>query len=112
GFVIGDSDRLIVQAKLGATALGRYAVAANIGGFVAIALGALGGIWVSRLFAIEDERVLRDVVGATRDGIGQLAAGCTLAVAAVSPILLAIWVPTRFHRHGLLLVTALVAVHS
>ncbi len=110
GFVIGDSDRLIVQAKLGATALGRYAVAANIGGFVAIALGALGGIWVSRLFAIEDERVLRDVVGATRDGVSQLAAGCTLAVAAMSPILLAIWVPARFHRHGLLLVTALVAV--
>ena len=52
------------------------------------------------------------MVGATRDGIGQLAAGCTLAVAAMSPILLAIWVPTRFHRHGLLLVTALVAVQS
>jgi O-antigen/teichoic acid export membrane protein len=112
GFVIGDSDRLIVHAELGATAVGRYALASNIGGFVAIALGSLAGIWVSRLFAIQNDRVLRDVVGASRDGISELAAGSAVAVAAASPILLAIWAPPRYDRAGLLLATALVAVQA
>jgi O-antigen/teichoic acid export membrane protein len=112
GFVIGDSDRLLVQAKLGSTALARYAVASNIGGFVAIALSMFAQIWLSRLFAVKDERVLRDVVGASRDGICQLAAGAALAVAAASPILLALWSPAGYHREGLLLVTALVATQA
>jgi O-antigen/teichoic acid export membrane protein len=112
GFVIGDSDRLIIQAKLGGATLARYSVASNIGGFLAIALGSLAGIWVTRLFAIEDEHVLRDVVGVTRDGICQLAAGCSLVVAAVSPILLALWSPAGYKRHSLLLATTLVAVQA
>ncbi len=112
GFVIGDSDRIIVKAQLGAVAVGRYAVSANIGGFVGLALGALAGIWISRFFAIEDDRVLRDVVGASRDGASQLAAGAALAVAASAPVLLAVWCPARYHPDQLLLVTALVAVQA
>ncbi|MGC9219953.1 MAG: lipopolysaccharide biosynthesis protein [Solirubrobacteraceae bacterium] len=112
GFVIGDSDRIIVKSELGATALGRYAVAANVGGFVALGLGALAGIWISRLFAIEDKRVLYDVVGRGRDGLGQLAAGAALALAAAAPILLELWCPPRYRPDSLLLVATLVAVQA
>jgi O-antigen/teichoic acid export membrane protein len=109
-FVGSLSDRLLVHGLLGATALARYSLASNIGGFGASLIGVMSTVWSGRLFAVRDARARLRVVGASRDGLCELASGYTVAVVAASPILLRIWSPPSYNPDGLMLVTVLVAL--
>ena len=111
-FVLDASDRLVVHADLGPSAVARYVVARNIGGFMIILLAVLNAIWMPRLFALKDPAVQREVLASSRDGIYGLVISAMLILTMASPLLLWIWVPPSYHPGGLLLVTALVAVAS
>lgn len=108
-FVFDASDRLVIQGDLGSAAVGRYAVARNVGGFAIILLGTLNSVWLPRLFAVKDAVVQREVLAMSRDGIYALVVATILALTMASPVLLWIWVPPSYRPNSLLLVTALIA---
>jgi O-antigen/teichoic acid export membrane protein len=110
GFVISLSDRLIVHDRLGSAEMARYSLAANIAGFAVPLLYTMGNVWGARLLVLTDHRARMGVVGASRDGLCELVAAYTVAVAAASPILLEIFSPHRYRPDALLLVVALVAL--
>ncbi len=112
GFLSDTADRLVIHGDLGATALGHYAVARNIGGFAAVMLGLLDFVWLPRLFGIDDPDTQRKVLTTSRDGLYVLAGAFAVAIAAASPVLLRAWAPASYHPSSLLLVTALVAANS
>jgi O-antigen/teichoic acid export membrane protein len=109
GFLMDASDRLVIQGDLGSAQLGRYAVARNIGGFAIVMLGLLDFVWLPRLFSIKDRAVRRQVLATSRDGLYILTTAFAVAIAAASPLLLAIWSPPSYHPESLRLITALVA---
>lgn len=108
-FVFDASDRIVIHGDLGALAVGRFAVARNIGGFAIILLQLVSYVWLPRLFAMKDDAARREVQARSRDGLYVLAVTFAIAIAAASPLILALWAPPSYHTHGLLLITALVA---
>jgi O-antigen/teichoic acid export membrane protein len=109
GFVFDASDRIVVNADLGAGAVGRYAVARNLGGFVLVLLQLVTLVWMPRLFAMTDAAARRSVLARSRDGIYALTVTFAIAISAAAPLLLALWAPPSYHPAHLLLVMALVA---
>jgi O-antigen/teichoic acid export membrane protein len=107
-FVADASDRLVVNADLGARVLSHYAVARNIGGFSSLLLSLLQFVWLPRVFAIKDPATRRRVLAANRDGLYVLLVSFTLATAAASPAILWLLAPPSYKPRTLLLVTALV----
>jgi O-antigen/teichoic acid export membrane protein len=99
----------VVHGDLGASALGRYSVARNVGGFVLVLLQLVNFVWMPRLFGIKDDESRRKVLARSRDGIYMLAVLFAIAVATSSPALLRLWAPPSYHPQSLLLVTALIA---
>jgi O-antigen/teichoic acid export membrane protein len=112
GFVFDASDRIVIHGDLGASALGRYAVARNIGGFAIVLLQLVSFTWMPRLFAMKDRESRRKVLATSRDGLYVLAVTFAIAIAAASPVLLLLWAPASYHPTALLLITALVAASA
>ncbi len=109
GFLFDASDRIVIHGDLGASALSRYAVARNIGGFAFVLLTLLSFVWMPRLFAMKDASVRRNVLATSRDGLYVLVVTFAIAIAAASPVLLRLWAPPSYDPGTLLLVTALVS---
>jgi O-antigen/teichoic acid export membrane protein len=112
GFLFDASDRIVIHGDLGASALGRYAVARNIGGFAIVLLQLLNLTWMPRLFAMKDSGSRLKVLATSRDGLYILAVTFAIALAAASPVLLLLWAPASYHPESLLLITALVAASA
>ena len=108
-FLFDASDRIVIHGDLGASAVSRYAVARNIGGFAFVLLTLVSYVWMPRLFAMKNAVARRNVLSTSRDGLHVLAVTFALALAAASPLLLFLWAPPSYHPKTLLLVTALVA---
>lgn len=108
-FLLDASDRIVIHGDLGAPALGRYAVARNIGGFALVLLQLLTFVWMPRLFAMKDPAARREALAASRDGLYILAATFAIAIAAASPLLLSLWAPPSYQPRTLLLITALIS---
>jgi O-antigen/teichoic acid export membrane protein len=111
-FVLGASDRLLLQHLDGSTAVARYAVAYNIGSLPMLVLGALDAVWLPRFFALRDEAHRAALLAASRDALYRLAAPALLGLGLVSPLVLRLWAPPRYDTDGLLLVTSLVALSA
>ncbi len=111
-FLFDASDRIVIHGDLGASALGRYAVARNIGGFAIVLLQLVTFTWMPRLFAIRETASRRTVMAASRDGVYMLAVTFAIAIATASPLLLWLWAPRSYHPQTLLLITALVAASA
>jgi O-antigen/teichoic acid export membrane protein len=109
-YVLDASDRLIIHHDLGSVAVGRYAVARNIGGLAIILLGVLNSVWMPRVFALTDFGVRRSVLAASRDAVYALLIPVLVGLTAGSSILLSIWVPPSYRPNGLLLIVAVVAI--
>lgn len=109
GFIMDGSDRIIIHSDLGATAVARFAVARNIGGFVAMFLFMLGTVWMPRLYALRDSPVVGAVIRASLTGLMMVTVWLTVAIAMASPVVLWAWVPHDFEPDHLLLVTALIS---
>jgi O-antigen/teichoic acid export membrane protein len=112
GFVVGSSDRLVVQVKLGPEAVARYSVGSNVGAFALVILSLLGFIWLPRLLAIQDGSVRREVFGLSRQVLCVLVGSAVVALVLASPILLLIWAPSGFDPRGLLWIAALSAASA
>lgn len=111
-FLFDASDRIVIHGDLGAAPLGRYAVARNIGGFAIVLLQMVSFTWMPRLFAMKNRDARRRVLATSRDGLYGLAVTFAIAIAAGSPILLALWAPASYHPTSLLLITALIAASA
>jgi len=111
-FLLDASDRLVIHGDLGATPLGRYAVARNIGGFAILLLAPLDFVWLSRLFGIKDEDLRRRVMATSRDGLYLLMVAFAVAITVASPLILRIWSPSSYRPNTLYLITALVAASA
>ena len=109
GFVMDGSDRIIIHGDLGPTAVAKFAVARNIGGFITIFIFMLEIVWMPRLYALRDSPVVYTVLRASRSGLIVLSVCMSVAIAMFSPMLLWVWVPHSFDPKHLLLVTALIA---
>lgn len=112
GFLFDASDRIVIHGDLGAPAVGRYAVARNIGGFALVLLQLVSFTWMPRLFAMKDAAARRNVLATSRDGLYTLAVTFAIAIASASPVLLALWAPPTYRPGTLLLITALVAASA
>jgi O-antigen/teichoic acid export membrane protein len=112
GFLFDASDRIVIHGDLGAAPLGRYAVARNIGGFAIVLLQLVSFTWMPRLFAMKNAQSRRNVLAASRDGLYMLAITFAIAIAAASPLLLALWAPSSYGPSSLLLITALIAASA
>ena len=112
GFLFDASDRIVIHGDIGAAALGRYAVARNIGGFAIVLLQLVSFTWMPRMFAMKDPASRRRVLATSRDGLYVLAVTFAVAVAAASPVLLELWAPSNYDPASLLLITALVAASA
>jgi len=112
GFLFDASDRIVIHGDLGAPALGRYAVARNIGGFAIVLLQLVSFTWMPRLFAMKNQDSRKRVLAASRDGLYMLAVSFAVAITAASPLLLALWAPSSYGPSSLLLITALVAASA
>lgn len=112
GFVFDASDRIVIHGDIGAGALGRYAVARNIGGFAIVLLQLVSFTWMPRLFAMKDADARRRVLATSRDGLYVLAVTFAIAIAAGSPVLLLAWAPSSYDPSTLLLITALIAASA
>ena len=111
-FVLEASDRLVVQHDLGATAVGRYAVAYNIGSIPILLLGVLNTMWMPRVFALDDARVRDAVLTRSRDALYALLIPVIAGLGIGGPVLLHIWAPASYRPDGLLWVLALVTASS
>jgi O-antigen/teichoic acid export membrane protein len=111
-FFMAASDRLVIQADLGARTTSHYAVASNIGSFTIGLLGFLDFVWLPRLFAIKDTAARRLVLGASRDGLYVLGAAFAIAIAYAAPVILWIWCPPSYHPHTLLPICAVIAASA
>jgi O-antigen/teichoic acid export membrane protein len=112
GFLFDASDRIVIHGDIGASALGRYAVARNIGGFAIVLLQLVSFTWMPRLFAMKSAPARRRVLATSRDGLYMLAMSFAVALAAASPVLLLLWAPASYDPRTLLLITALVAASA
>ena len=108
-FLIEASDRIIIHGDLGAGAVGRYAVARNIGSFAMVLLQLVSFVWMPRLFAMKNAAARRNVLATSRDALYGLVVTFAIAIAAASPLLLRLWAPPSYEPHTLLLITALIA---
>ena len=110
GFVLDAVDRLIISHDLGSAAVGRYAVARNIGATPLLVLGALSTAWLPRLFALSDDAVRGAVIARTRDAIFKLLIPMLVGVSVGAPLLLVIWVPANFDPQGLWLIVTTMSI--
>jgi O-antigen/teichoic acid export membrane protein len=111
-FVLSASDRLIVQAELGLTAVARYQIAYNVGDMPMLLLGVLSVSWMPRIFALDAGGERTAVLAASRDALYRLLIPVIVGLAIGSPLVLRIWAPAEYRPNDLQLVTALVIVSA
>jgi len=111
-FVLGASDRFLIQHHLGPAAVARYGVAYNLGSMPMILLDVLDNIWLPRIFGLTDGRVRASVVAASRDALYRLLAPMMLGLALGLPIVLLVWAPSSFRPQELALLGCVVVVSA
>lgn len=109
-FVLAAADRLVVQAEVGVTAVGRYQVAYNVGDVPMVLLGVLATTWMPRIFALDVPAERGAVIAASRDALYRLLVPVIVGLSVGSPLVLRVWAPPEYRPDGLLVVTALVVV--
>lgn len=109
-FVLGASDRLIVQDQLGATAVARYQIAYNIGSMPMILLDLLDNVWMARIFGLRNAGLRAEVLRASRDALYRLLAPLIVGLSLGAPLMLRLWAPPAYQPDKLLAVTSVVIV--
>ena len=109
-YVLGASDRLLIQAELGTAAVGRYQIAYNIGSIPMLLLSVLSSVWLPRFFEIEDEQHRSAATTASRDALYDLLAPVLVGLSAGAPVLLRVWAPGAYAPADLLGITTIVIV--
>ncbi|MHB1787184.1 MAG: lipopolysaccharide biosynthesis protein [Acidimicrobiales bacterium] len=108
-FVMGTSDRLVIQKLIGAGPVGRYQVSYNLASLGVLLVALLSTAWVPRTLAMPP-RLRAQVLIESRDRISQLMAPVLLGLVVTVPAVLRIWVPAGFRPDGLVSVVILVGL--
>jgi O-antigen/teichoic acid export membrane protein len=111
-FVIDVSDRFVIHGDLGSAAVGRYAVARNVGGLAIMLLVALNNAWMPRVFRLPSGALRRAVLGASRNAIYAMLIPAMLGWTLVSPLLLELFAPASYRPEGLVRIVVLISVTS
>jgi O-antigen/teichoic acid export membrane protein len=111
-FVIDVSDRLVIHGEMGAAAVGRYAVARNIGGIAIVLLVALNNVWMPRVFGLANAELRRSVLSASRNAVYALLVPALVGWTVISPLLLEVFAPPSYRPQKLVLIVVLIAVAS
>jgi O-antigen/teichoic acid export membrane protein len=109
-FVLSVSDRLIVEAQLGAEAVARYQVAYNVASMPMLLLSVLSSAWMPRFFGLSDEAERRRVLASSRDALYRLMLPVVAGFACGAPLVLRIWAPSSYHPSKLHFVVCLVLI--
>ena len=109
-FVLSVSDRLIVEAQLGAEAVARYQVAYNVASMPMLLLSVLNSAWMPRFFGISDEAERRRVLASSRDALYRLMLPVVAGFACGAPLVLRIWAPSSYQPAKLHFVVCLVLI--
>ncbi|MHB1445296.1 MAG: oligosaccharide flippase family protein [Acidimicrobiales bacterium] len=108
-FVMGTSDRLVIQKLIGAGPVGRYQVSYNLASLGVVLVALLSAAWVPRTLAMPP-RLRAQVLIESRDRLSQLTAPVLLGLVVTVPAVLRIWVPAGFRPDGLVSVVILVGL--
>jgi O-antigen/teichoic acid export membrane protein len=109
-FVLSVSDRLIVEAQLGAEAVARYQVAYNVASMPMLLLSVLSSAWMPRFFGLSDEAERRRVLASSRDALYRLMLPVVAGLACGAPLVLRVWAPSSYHPATLHFVVCLVLI--
>ncbi|MCU7723126.1 oligosaccharide flippase family protein [Actinoplanes sp. KI2] len=109
-FVLSVSDRLIVEAQLGAEAVARYQVAYNVASMPMLLLSVLNSAWMPRFFGISDRTERRRALASSRDALYRLMLPVVTGFACGAPLVLRIWAPSSYHPAKLHFVVSLVLI--
>ncbi|WP_262323353.1 lipopolysaccharide biosynthesis protein [Acidiferrimicrobium sp. IK] len=108
-FVLNSSDRLVVQSRLGPTAVGRYSLSYNMAATGATLLMTFNLVWLPAIFSAVGE-ARSEILEKTRDFMLRMASPTMLGLALGTPAVLLVWAPSTFHPDGLVATTVLVAL--
>lgn len=111
-FVLGASDRFLIQEELGQIAVAQYSVAYNIAALPMLVLSVLNTVWLPRFFAVGSGADGDAVITASRDALYRLLAPVMVGLSVASPLVLRLWAPAEYRPDELLLVTAIVIVSA
>jgi O-antigen/teichoic acid export membrane protein len=78
----------------------------------AILLIVLDISWMPRIFALTSPRARSAVLSRSRDAVYLLLLPTVIGISVGAPLVLAVWVPPRYHPYGLLVVVAALSVSS
>ncbi len=109
-FVLGASDRFLIQAQLGETAVAQYSVAYNIAALPMLVLSVLNSVWLPRFFAAGADGDA--VTTASRDALYRLLAPVMVGLSVAAPLVLRVWAPPSYRPDELLLITAVIVVSA
>jgi O-antigen/teichoic acid export membrane protein len=110
GFILGLGDRVVVRHDLGSAAVGRYAVAYNLGNLGFILLVLINQVWMPRIYKVADRAARARLLASSRDTMNVLLIPVVCGLAAGAPLVLGIWVPPSFHPAQLTPIVAIIAI--
>lgn len=108
-YVLNAGDRLVIQSVLGATEVGRYQIAYNVGNVAILLLGLASAAWAPQISAVRDEAQRWALIARSRDALFRLMVPVVLGMTLGAPLALTIAAPESFRPDELVLVAFLVA---
>jgi O-antigen/teichoic acid export membrane protein len=111
-FVLGASDRFVIQEQLGQAEVAQYSVAYNLAALPLLVISVVNSVWLPRFFAAGAGVDGDAVTTASRDALYRLLAPVLVGLSVVAPIALRVWAPPSYRPDELLLVFAVVVVSA
>ena len=109
-FVLSAANRLVLQKYLGASPVGAFQLAYNVGSAPMLLLGVLSTAWLPRLFGLRANKA--QVLATSRNAIYRLLPAIVLGMAVGGPVLLRVWAPASYHPDDLRLTLVLIVISA
>jgi O-antigen/teichoic acid export membrane protein len=110
GIILYTGDRIVVRHLLGSAAVGRYAVAYNVGNLGCVLLVFVNQAWMPRVYAVADRVARSRLLANSRDRMNLLLIPVTCGLSAAAPVVLRLWAPKSFHPAELTPIVAIIAI--
>jgi O-antigen/teichoic acid export membrane protein len=110
GIILYTGDRLVVRHLLGSAAVGRYAVAYNVGNLGCVLLVFVNQAWMPRVYAVADRVARSRLLASSRDSMNLLLIPVAIGLSAAAPVVLRLWAPRSFQPAELTPIVAMIAI--
>ena len=110
GIILYAGDRIVVRHLLGSAAVGRYAVAYNVGNLGCVLLIFVNQAWMPRIYAVADRVARSRLLASSRDTMNLLLIPVVCGLSAGAPLVLRLWAPKSFHPAELTPIVAIIAI--